>query len=259
LAVHQNLRAIDFARLVRLTARMLTTAGNLLFRYRNALFPFACVLLFLPDPDPDPFPDLWIAVGVGAVIAFLGQLIRIATIGLRYVVRGGRGRRVYADDLVTTGIYAHTRNPMYVGNLLIAIGLAVASNSWITIAIAVPLGLFMYASIIAAEEAYLRGRFGAAFDAYCRDVPRWLPRLAGMGTTLASMQFHWRRVVVKEYGTPFGWISVLVLMTMYNLWDAGVWRQSQHQIRELELVLLGAVLVWFAAWSMKRTRTIVAD
>jgi protein-S-isoprenylcysteine O-methyltransferase Ste14 len=238
---------------------LLTDTGNLLFRYRNALFPFACILLFLPDPDPDPFPDLWQAVIVGAVIALAGQLIRIATIGLRYVVRGGRGRRVYADDLVTEGLYAHARNPMYVGNLLIAGGLAVASNSWITIAIAIPLGVFMYASIVSAEEDYLRQRFGAAFEAYCRDVPRWFPRFKGLRATLASMRFHWRRVIVKEYGTPFGWISVLVLMTLYNLWDAGLWSQSQRQVRELEWLLLGAFLLWLVALSLKKTRTIVAD
>ena len=230
-----------------------------MFRYRNALFPLACVLLFLPDPDPDPFANLWTAVIVGAVIAFVGQVVRAATIGLRYVVRGGRGRRVYADDLVVDGIYAHTRNPMYLGNLLIAAGLAIASNSWITIGIAVPLGAFMYTSIVSAEEDYLRGRFGAAFAAYCRDVPRWFPRLTGLGATLSSMQFRWRRVVVKEYGTPFGWVSVLVLMTLYNIWDAGLWHQSQRAIRDLEWVLLVTVLVWFVAWFMKRTRTIVAD
>jgi protein-S-isoprenylcysteine O-methyltransferase Ste14 len=251
---------IDFGRRARLTARMaLARTGNLLFRYRNALFPVACVLLFLPDPDPDPFADLWSAVIAGAVLAFVGQVVRAATIGLRYVVRGGRGRRVYADDLVTEGIYAHTRNPMYLGNLLIAGGLAVASNSWVTIAIAIPLGVFLYVSIVAAEEDYLRGRFGAAFEAYCRDVPRWFPRLSGLGTTLASTQFRWRRVLVKEYGTPFGWVSVLVLMTLYNIWDAGLWSRSQHAIRELAWVLLVTVLVWFLAWSIKRTRTIVAD
>src|SRR5690242_16077521 len=71
----------------RLT-RMLTEAGNFLFRYRNSLFPVACVLLFLPGPDP--FPDAMQAAAAGAVVALLGQIIRGATIGLRYVVRGGR-------------------------------------------------------------------------------------------------------------------------------------------------------------------------
>jgi protein-S-isoprenylcysteine O-methyltransferase Ste14 len=236
---------------------MLTTAGNFLFRYRNALFPFACVLLFLPGPDP--LPDPLQAAALGAVIAGLGQLIRAATIGLRYVVRGGRNKRVYAEDLVTDGIYAHTRNPMYVGNLLIMFGLAVASNSWVTVLIAVPLGLFMYASIVAAEENYLRQRFGAAFEQYCRDVPRWLPRLSGLGQTLASMQFRWRRVVVKEYGTPFGWISILVLMTLYNLWAADMLEARSEDAHRLELILLVTTLVWFVAWRLKKSRTLVAD
>jgi protein-S-isoprenylcysteine O-methyltransferase Ste14 len=236
---------------------MLTTAGNFLFRYRNSMFPVACVLLFLPGPDP--FPDPLQAAAVGAVVAALGQIVRVATIGLRYVIRGGRNRRVYAEDLVTDGIYSHTRNPMYVGNLLIMIGVAIASNSWVTIAVAVPLGLFMYASIVAAEEDYLQRRFGAAFSAYCRDVPRWWPRLTGLATTLRSMQFRWRRVVVKEYGTPFGWISILVLIALYNLWMAGQWNARQAEIHYLEIVLLVAAIAWCVAFSLKRTRTLVAD
>jgi protein-S-isoprenylcysteine O-methyltransferase Ste14 len=236
---------------------MLKAAGNFLFRYRNSLFPLACVLLFLPGPDL--FADPLQATPIGAVIAALGQLVRGATIGLRYVVRGGRGRRVYAEDLVTEGIYAHTRNPMYVGNLLIVAGLAIVSNSWSTILVAIPLGLFMYASIVAAEEDYLQQRFGASFKDYCRDVPRWLPRLSGLATTLSSMHFRWRRLVVKEYGTPFGWISVLVLMTLYNLWKSGRWDSHQDDVRTLELVLLVAAICWLIAFSMKKTRTIVAD
>lgn len=236
---------------------MLTTAGNFLFRYRNSLFPVACVLLFLPGPDP--FPDPLQAAAVGAVVATLGQIVRGATIGLRYVIRGGRGRRVYAEDLVTDGIYSHTRNPMYVGNLLIMIGVAIASNSWATIAVAVPLGLFMYASIVAAEEDYLRQRFGAAFTAYCRDVPRWFPRLTGLATTLRSMQFRWRRVIVKEYGTPFGWISVLVLIALYNVWMSGQWALRHDDIRSLEIVLVVTTIVWAIAFSLKRSRTLVAD
>lgn len=236
---------------------MLSAAGNFLFRYRNSLFPVACVFLFLPGPDP--FRDPMQAALAGGSIALLGQIVRVATIGLRYVVRGGRNRRVYADDLVTEGIYSHTRNPMYVGNLLIAIGLAIAANSWTTIAIAVPLGLFMYASIVAAEEQYLEQRFGTAFQMYCKEVPRWLPRLQGLGTTLGSMKFHWRRVVLKEYGTPFGWVSVLVLMTLYNIWLSGQWSHRSEDIGTLENILGVAAVLWLVAWSLKRSRRLVAD
>jgi protein-S-isoprenylcysteine O-methyltransferase Ste14 len=236
---------------------MLRGAGHFLFKHRNAMFPVACVLLFLPGPDP--FPDPMLAAGIGAFIAACGQFMRAATIGLKYVVRGGRGGRVYAEDLVTDGLYAHSRNPMYVGNLLIMLGLAVASNNWPTIAIAVPLGLFMYSAIVAAEEDYLQQRFGAAFSQYCRDVPRWLPRFAGLGETLASMQFRWRRLVVKEYGTPFGWISILVVISLYNLWTSGLWSDRPLHVRFLQDVLIVAVIAWFIAWFLKRTRRLVAD
>jgi hypothetical protein len=136
---------------------------------------------------------------------------------------------------------------------------ALASNSWVTIAVAVPLGFFMYTSIVAAEEEYLQQRFGAAFRAYCRDVPRWWPRLSGLAATLHSMQFRWRRVIVKEYGTPFGWISAIVLIALYNLWMSGQWGRRQTDIHELELILLVTTLAWMVAFSLKRMRALVAD
>ncbi|MEP7242572.1 MAG: isoprenylcysteine carboxylmethyltransferase family protein [Gammaproteobacteria bacterium] len=236
---------------------MLTQAGTFLFRYRNGLFPVACLLLFLPGPDI--FDDPMQAAAIGGVVALLGQLIRGATIGLKYVVRGGRDRRVYAEDLVTDGIYSHTRNPMYVGNLLIAGGLAIVSNCWTTLAIAIPFGVFMYSAIIAAEEQYLAQRFGAAFRAYCADVPRWFPRLSGLGRTLFSMQFRWRRVLLKEYGTPVGWISVLSLMTIYNIWESGEWRSNADDIALLRSLIVGACCFWIVAWSLKKSRRLIAD
>lgn len=236
---------------------MISDVGNVFFRYRNSLLPVACVLLLLPGADP--FPDPMGAAFVGGAVAVLGQLIRAATIGLRYVVRGGRNRRVYAEDLVTDGIYAHLRNPMYVGNLMIASGLAIASNSWTVIVVALPLGFFIYASIVAAEEQYLAARFGARFEAYCRAVPRWLPRLTGLGRTLSSMQFHWRRLLLKEYGTPFGWMSVLVLMTLYNIWMSDQWMARTGDVHTLKTVFVTTFLLWLLAWSIKRTRYLVAD
>jgi protein-S-isoprenylcysteine O-methyltransferase Ste14 len=236
---------------------MLTVAGNILFRYRNSLFPVACVLLLLPGPEP--FPDPLQAAWVGGLIALVGQLIRAATIGLRYVVRGGRNRRPYADGLVIEGLYAHSRNPMYVGNLLIAGGLAVVSNSWTVIAVAIPLSLLMYASIVAAEEDYLHRRFGPTFAAYCERVPRWMPRFAGLRATLTATEFHWRRLLLKEYGTPFGWISVLVLMTLYNFWIRGEWASRSQEIHSLRLILEISFVLWLTALSIKRSRWLTAD
>lgn len=221
------------------------------------MFPLACLPLFLQGPEP--FEDTLVATLVGLAVAALGQLVRAVTIGFRYVIRGGRGRRVYAEDLVTDGVYAHVRNPMYVGNLLIVVGVAIAANSWATILLGIPLAVFMYVCIVAAEEEYLRGRFGESFQAYCRDVPRWLPRLGSLFRSSEAMQFRWRRLVVKEYGTPFGWITVIIAVTLFNFWHDGEWRGRQVEIAAITWAFAITLVLWFTAWRLKKSRVIVAD
>jgi len=222
--------------------------GNFFFRYRNVLFPLAFALVFLPGPSILQEPAH--ALAAGATLALLGEAIRVATIGLKYIIRGGRDRRVYAEDLVTGGLYAHTRNPMYVGNLLILAGIALASNSWSCVAVAVPLFIFVYACIVAAEEDYLRGRFGASFEAYARDVPRWGLRLAGLASTVRASHFRWRRVLVKEYGTLAGWIAALCALGLIRVTGTETWSVT---------ILVTVAALWlFARW-LKKSRIVIAD
>src|SRR5579863_7812813 len=78
-------------------------------------------------------------------------------------------------ELTVTGPYAYTRNPLYLGSTLIAAGFAVALLSW-PLALLLAAGFaIIYIPVIASEERYLRGAF-PGFDAYCRLVPRFLPR-----------------------------------------------------------------------------------
>ena len=80
------------------------------------------------------------------------------------------------QELTTTGPYAYTRNPLYLGSTLIAAGFAVALMSWL-VALVLAVGfLLIYVPVIAGEERFLRATF-SDFDAYCRRVPRLLPRL----------------------------------------------------------------------------------
>jgi hypothetical protein len=147
---------------------------------------------------------------------------------------------------------------MYVGNVTIVGGLAIASNSLVTLLSTLPLVVFAYAAIVAAEERYLRNKFGTAFDAYCRDVRRWLPNLSAVGKAFADGTFHWRRVIVKEYGTPFGWVNVLCLIAMYNLWKQGM-RMHEPVMEGLVAVMGLITLVWLTARTLKKTRRLVAD
>ncbi len=231
--------------------------GNFFFHFRNALFPVAFLLVLLPGQRL--FGDSLHAAAAGLLVAFAGQFVRAATIGLRYIIRGGKNRRVYAEDLVTEGIYSHSRNPMYVGNLLILAGVAIASNSWTCVAVAVPLFVFIYLAIVAAEEAYLRQKFGPAFDAYTRDVPRWLLRIRGLGATLAESEFHWRRVLVKEYGTPTGWLMGIGVIALWNLWRENAIAERQGAVRAVIASMIVVAVFWGVARFMKKSRTIVAD
>lgn len=79
-------------------------------------------------------------------------------------------------ELTVTGPYAHTRNPLYLGSMLMAAGFALALLSW-PFALVLAAGFFaIYVPVIASEERFLRATF-PEFDAYCRRVPRLLPRL----------------------------------------------------------------------------------
>lgn len=204
---------------------MMVTIGNFLFRTRNALFPLLYLTLFLGQQRVSEAAVAMLVAG--AAIALLGQATRILTVGLDYIVRGGRQRKVYADSLVQTGLFAHCRNPLYLGNLLMIIGFGVAANNPWYLGIAMPLFFFGYACIIAAEEHYLLGRFGESYRHYCARTPRLLPRLAGLGETLRTFAFNWRRVVVKEYTTLCMTLLVLILLAsrVFNT-DAADWLLS---------------------------------
>jgi protein-S-isoprenylcysteine O-methyltransferase Ste14 len=80
------------------------------------------------------------------------------------------------QELTTTGPYAHTRNPLYLGSILIAAGFAVALMSWPFGAVLAVVFLLIYVPVIAGEERFLRSAF-PRFNEYCRRVPRLLPRL----------------------------------------------------------------------------------
>ena len=95
---------------------------------------------------------------------------------------GGRFRRAGttrvpirpATALVTTGPFAHTRNPMYVSLALVTLGLGVLLATWWPIILLAPTLLIVQTFVIQPEERYLRRRFGADYEAYTRRVRRWL-------------------------------------------------------------------------------------
>lgn len=225
---------------------MMIAIGNFFFHFRNGLFPLFYLLLFVPGPPI--VADYRLALLLGLAVALTGQSLRAITIGLDYIKRGGRNRQVYAQRLVSGGLFAHCRNPLYVGNFTILLGVGVASNSLLFLGVAIPFFAFAYWAIIAAEENYLRGKFGAEYDEYCARVNRLLPRFTGLAATLAGMRFNWRRLISAEYGATFIWTAAIVLVTAKNAWllhgNALDWR--------LVWALAGALLVLFGLYLAAR-------
>ena len=228
--------------------------GHFLFRFRTTLSPFLPLLLLLPGPVvlADPF----VAALIGFVVALAGQAVRGTTIGLEYIVRGGRNHRVYADTLVTEGLFRHTRNPMYVGKFLMVLGAGIASNHWFALLAFVGAYSLMYQAVTLAEEDYLRGKFGTSFDDYCARVPRWWPRLTGLGETFATTQFHWTRVLVKEYSAPLGWTLPIVLIGLWNIRQQTGLAERPVAVAVLWTLLGVAALLWATLGVLKKSRTL---
>lgn len=236
--------------------------GNFLFRWRDALFPAVLLALFLFSRPrwlrgDDRLDDLLDAVGFAVALA--GQALRAAVIGYAYIVRGGKNKQVYADDLVTRGFFNHCRNPLYVGNILILLGLLLIWHGWLAYAVGVPFFLLGYAAIVAAEERFLGRKFGAAYAAYCARVPRWRVRLHGLGHSLADMRFNWRRVVLKEYGSAAYWIAGACALMLADSLAYRPWRARPTYHAALVAAIAVVALLWGVARWLKKSKRLRED
>ena len=111
-------------------------------------------------------------------------------------------------ELTQTGPYAYTRNPLYLGSMMIAFGFAWAAASWIILVALAALFLSIYLPTIRSEEAYLREHF-AGFDEYEKQVPRLLPRLTAAQSNMEASVFSRERYLHhREYNACMGAIAI---------------------------------------------------
>lgn len=132
----------------------------------------AMILLAVVWPLGDPFPTpLRI---IGGVLAGLGLLLSVK--GARTFRQVGTNIRTFdkPDTLVTTGLFARSRNPMYLGFAICALGGAVALGAVSALAAAILFSITLDRWYVRFEETVMRETFGAEFDAYCGRVRRWL-------------------------------------------------------------------------------------
>lgn len=233
-----------------------------MFRHRNAVFPLVLLAVFAGFRPVYPLGseqlDWWLDL-LGAAVALTGQSLRAAVIGYAYIRRGGKNREIYADSLVTEGLFRHSRNPLYLGNLLILLGLFVIHNNPWVYALGVPFFLFAYSAIVRAEEACLRDKFQQAYDDYCRRVNRWLPNFRGVSQSVAGVEFAWRRLVVKEYGSTYAWMASALLLLAYETLTYSDYAHQRTYLNALAMLLLLATGGWVAARYLKKSGLLTAE
>jgi protein-S-isoprenylcysteine O-methyltransferase Ste14 len=219
--------------------------GTFLFKYRNQAFPLIIIALFVaapPSTAPWGNPALERPKDIAALLMVLsGLILRTTVIGYAYIRRGGLNKRVYADDLVTEGMFGVCRNPLYVGNMLIYVGLFVFHGNPFVVSAGSALFAFFYQCIVYAEEAFLRDKFGAAYLDYCKDVPRWGLKLSAFAESTKGMSFNLKRVVAKDYSTASSTLIALLATEFYRVAVGSITEQERAYAIMLAL-LLGAVL-----------------
>jgi protein-S-isoprenylcysteine O-methyltransferase Ste14 len=177
---------------------------GLLCRYRSYT-PIPLIVLMLLFARPTAASFAW-----GLPVALLGEMLRLWGVSLAGSATRVTGE-VGAIELVTSGPFAHVRNPLYLGNMLLYLGLGVASNAlfpWLQ-AGALLWFVFQYRAIVSLEEDFLRGRFGDEYARYCAAVPRFVPSLRGYDAGGPQPELSWQRGLRSERRT----LQAIVLLT----------------------------------------------
>jgi Phospholipid methyltransferase len=170
-------------------------------------FAFAAVFLWLARPS-------WRTMLASLLLVVPGLWLRGYASG--YVKKNA--------ELATTGPYAYTRNPLYLGSMLIAFGFAAAAWNWLILLVLAGLFAAIYIPTILGEETYLREHF-ADFDAYTHAVPRLLPRLTAArfgGVAAGSERGGFSAALYRkhrEYNALMGAGAIYVALVLRFMWE----------------------------------------
>ena len=140
-------------------------------------------------------------------------------------------------------MFTLSRNPLYVGNLLIYAGVFLLHGALPMIVLGMGFYVFVYYCIVFAEEAYLREKFGEQYEAYCKETPRWLPEISRFAKATEGMEFNLRRVILKDYPTI---ASTVVMLALTEMYDAMLMNDFSHHGTVLAMEMLIAVSIVFA-------------
>jgi protein-S-isoprenylcysteine O-methyltransferase Ste14 len=182
----------------------MSAAGNFFMRWRVRLgYPLAIAVLALSWPTP-------CSILLGALVGVAGLCLRAYSAGYLHK----------QEILTVTGPYAYTRNPLYLGSAILALGAGIAARSWISTFILILYFAVFYSAVMRREAKELHLRHGTPFEEYARTVPLFLPRLRAaklLGNSAGSFSFAQYRKN-HEWQAAAGFLFLLfVLMVIWRL------------------------------------------
>ena len=179
-------------------------------------------------------------------IGLLGLLVRIFTVG--YTPKNTSGRNTsggqLADELNTTGIYSMIRNPLYLGNYLMWVAIALLTGSlWFVLLFSLGFWIY-YERIIFAEEAFLRNKFGETYLKWTEKTPPFLP--THLRYVKPSYSFSWKKVLKKEKN---GLFALFLLFFVFE--TIGQYAADGTYIIEEQWMLHGTIITGILYFILK--------
>lgn len=204
--------------------RILILLGNFFFRWRDTIFSLILFFGFFSLTKNSDFflffyfgdfkIDILFSI-LGFIFIIIGVFIRMITIGFIYIKRAGVQKKIYAEVLFQKGLFSHSRNPLYLGNLFVVTGIIISINQYLFWFVILPLFYFIYFCIIKAEEDFLSKKFKEDYLNYYKNVPRlFFGNFSLFPESFKDLEFSFKQVVKVEHSSHF---LILLSLVIINL------------------------------------------
>jgi len=228
-------------------------AGHFFFKYRSYQM-FGMLLVFFEERRHFYHITDNIYYEVFCIlIALSGMLIRVLTVGFVHEGTSGRNTKAQkAEELNTTGAYSAVRNPLYVGNYLILLGISLLAQNHEVVIFNTVMFAIIYTPIIFTEESFLEEKFGERYRRYAEKVNCILPSFKNFKRP--DRKFSIKMVLKREHDT---WLTTTIslvfvemlreyghsgMITLNALWSA---------------IVIGISIIWVILKYMKKTDMLV--